>query len=113
MDGVSTIGDARLWTLYHYWRSKKAGRAMPSPDDIATSLLPKMVRPNVMLLEVVRGAGGVRFRYTHVGEVFWRASSNDPVGRFVDEVLPEVAGYRSYVVGIYEEMAAHLPADVH
>ena len=59
-----------------------------------------------MILEVVRDNGATRFRYRHVGEVFWRASGHEPVGTFVDDVLPETAGYRDYVVGIYQEMAA-------
>jgi hypothetical protein len=55
---------------------------------------------------VVETAGGPRFRYRSVGGVFWRAGGTDPVGQFVDEVLPVKAGYRDYVVGIYREMAA-------
>jgi hypothetical protein len=106
MDGVGTIGDPRLWLLYHYWRGKKGGRAMPSPLDIDLLTLPKPVQPNTMLLNVVDENGTLRFRYSRVGAVFWRASGKEPVGQYVDEALSEVAGYRKYVVGIYQEMAA-------
>lgn len=107
MDGVGTIGDPRLWLLYHYWYSKKAGRAMPAPADIDLADLPKAVRPNAMLLDVMREAkGGLRFRYSRVGDVFWRATGKEPIGQYINDVLPETAGYRTYVVGIYEEMAA-------
>jgi hypothetical protein len=106
MDGVGTIGDPRLWLLYHYWRGKKGDRAMPSPADIDLASLPKPVQPNAMLLDVVVEGGLVRFRYSRVGAVFWRATGKEPVGQFVDEALSEVAGYRKYVVGIYQEMQA-------
>jgi hypothetical protein len=105
MDGVGTVGDPRLWLVYHYWWSKRRGRPMPAPGDISLRELPDAVQPNVMLLEVVTTEGGPRFRYVKVGSVFWRGGGRDPSGSFVDEVLPLTAGYRDYVVGIYEEMA--------
>jgi len=106
MGGTVAIADQRLALLYSYWRAKRGGRAMPSPDDIHPTELPEAVQPNLMLLEVVRDPRGARFRYAHVGGLFWRAGGDDPVGRFVDEILPETAGYRDYVVGIYREMEA-------
>jgi hypothetical protein len=105
MGGKVTIADARLALLYNYWLGKRAGQAMPSPDRIDPAELPKAVQPNLMLLEVVRTSDGPRFRYCRVGDVFWRAGGNDPTGKYVDEILPPVAGYRDYVVGIYREMA--------
>jgi hypothetical protein len=106
MDGVGTIGDPRLWMLFHYWRGKKGGRLMPAPQDIDLAALPKTVQPNTMLLDVVADGAAVRFRYRQVGAVFWRATGKEPIGQFVADVLPATAGYRKYVVGIYEEMAA-------
>ena len=107
MDGVFRgIDDPRLSQLYVYWRNKKRGKAMPAPEDIHSADLSPSVQPNLMLLEVVRDGARTRFRYTKVGKVFWRAGESEPSGKFVDEVLPAVAGYRDYVLGIYEEMAA-------
>jgi hypothetical protein len=106
MGGNVSIADQRLVLLFQYWRMKKGARAMPSPADINHAMLPEAVRPNLMLLEVVRGGDAPRFRYSHVGGLFWRADGSDPVGRFVDEILPEAAGYRDYIVGIYREMEA-------
>ncbi|HXQ51776.1 MAG TPA: hypothetical protein VN802_11830 [Stellaceae bacterium] len=103
---LGTVGDPRLWLLFHYWQVKLAGGAMPSPDAINLAELPPAVQPNAMLLDVAIEGGRRRFRYRSVGGVFWRASGKEPVGRYIDEVLPETAGYRDYVVGIYEEMAA-------
>jgi hypothetical protein len=105
MDGVGTVGDPRLWLVYHYWWGKRRGRSMPAPEDIVLSELPVAVQPNVMLLDVVDADPRPRFRYLKVGAVFWRAGGSDPSGRFVDEVLPQTAGYRDYIVGIYDEMA--------
>lgn len=106
MGGNVAIADQRLALLYQYWRIKKGARAMPSPGDINRAALPEPVRPNLMLLEVVRDGGAARFRYSHVGGLFWRAGGSDPVGRFADEILPPNAGYRDYVLGIYREMEA-------
>ncbi|HZT51282.1 MAG TPA: PAS domain-containing protein [Stellaceae bacterium] len=106
MGGNVAIGDQRLALLYQYWRSKRGARAMPAPEDIHPAELPRAVQPNLMLLEVVRGGAEPRFRYSHVGGLFWRAGGSDPVGTFVDEILPTTAGYRDYVVGIYREMEA-------
>ena len=110
MDGRANvpfaIGDPRLAVLFHYWQAKRRGRLMPAPADINLAELPAPVQPNTMMLEVVRDDGAVRLRYRHIGGVFWRGTGREPVGAYVDEVLPETAGYRRYVVGIYEEMVA-------
>jgi hypothetical protein len=106
MGGNVAIADQRLALLFDYWRMRKGARAMPAPEDIDPTVLPDKVQPNLMLLEVVRDGAIPRFRYSHVGGLFWRADGSDPVGKFVDEVLPETAGYRDYVVGIYREMEA-------
>jgi hypothetical protein len=103
---TTAIGDPRLAVLYNYWQGKRKGRAMPSFADIDINDLPEAVRPNTMILEVVREGAAVRLRYRHIGGVFWRGTTTEPVGAFVDEALPETAGYRRYVVGIYQEMVA-------
>lgn len=105
MDVSAKVDDPRLWLLYNYWRAKRQGRSMPSPADILLADLPPAVQPNAMLLEVLVEGGKRRFRYTRVGSVFWRTSGREPVGQYLDEALPETAGYRDYVIGIYEEMA--------
>ncbi len=99
------IGDPRLALLFHHWLARKGRRAMPSPDDINPASLPAAVQPNIMLLDLIAHDTGPRFRYSKVGGVFWNAAGKTPVGAFVDEILPQTAGYRDYVVGIYREMA--------
>ncbi|HZB91026.1 MAG TPA: hypothetical protein VE397_06270 [Stellaceae bacterium] len=103
MHGISL--DPPLESLYRHWLSKKRGRAMPCRADIDPLEMPAEIWPYTMLLDVVWSDDRPRFRYRRVGDIFWRGPGGEPTGRFVDEVLPERAGYRSYVVGIYEEMA--------
>lgn len=102
---LQVIADSRLESLYRYWAGKRRGRAAPSRADIDPVEIPGDVWPHIMLLDVLWRGDEPRFRYRRVGEVFWRALGQEPTGRFIDEVLPETAGYRSYVVGIYREMA--------
>jgi hypothetical protein len=97
--------DQPLDGLYRHWLSKKRGRAMPCRADIDPLEIPGEIWPYTMLLDVVWTGASPRFRYRRVGDVFWRNSGREPTGRFIDEVLPERAGYRDYVLGTYEEMA--------
>jgi len=100
----TVIADPRLQALYQHWSSSRRGRLMPARADIDPLAIPGNVWPHTMLLDVLREDGAVRFRYRRVGEVFWQAMGREPRGRYVDEVLPETAGYREYVVGIYLEL---------
>ena len=99
------IADWRLESLYRCWSAQRHDRAMPSRPDIDPVEIPGSVWPHTMLLDVLWTDGVPRFRYRRVGEIFWRALGQEPTGKFVDEVLPETAGYREYVIGIYREMA--------
>jgi len=99
------IPDPRLDSLYRHWLGKRRGRLMPSRGDIDPLEIPGDIWPYTMLLDVVWEAGAPRFRYRRVGDVFWRSTGREPTGLFINDVLPETAGYRRYVVGIYEEMA--------
>ena len=100
----SVLPDHRLESLYGHWLGKRRGRRMPARADIDPLEIPADTWPHTMLLDVVWERSRPRFRYRRVGEIFWRGG-REPTGMFIDEVLPETAGYRRYVVGIYEEMA--------
>lgn len=108
MSGV--LLDQRLASLYRHWLSKRRGRDMPSRADIDPLEIPAEIWPYTMLLDVVWEGDTPRFRYRRVGEVFWRLAGREPTGLFLEQVLPEKAGYRRYVMGIYEEMAARRAA---
>jgi hypothetical protein len=76
---------------------------MPARRDIDPLEIPGDIWPHTMLLDVLWGAKTPRFRYRRVGDVFWRSGGREPTGLFINDVLPETAGYRRYVIGIYEE----------
>jgi hypothetical protein len=99
----AVLPDQRLESLYRHWLGKRHGRPMPSRADIDPLEIPADIWPYTMLLDVVWERDVPRFRYRRVGDVFWRGG-REPTGLFIDEVLPETAGYRRYVVAIYEEM---------
>jgi hypothetical protein len=102
---AALVPNPLLNQLYDYWRSKRGVRRMPRRADIDPLEIPADIWPHTMLLDVIwEESHTPRFRYRRVGEVFWRDSPHDPTGHFIDEVLPEQAGYRQYVVGIYQEM---------
>ena len=101
---LQLVGDARLEIIYRYWRRRRHGCAMPRRADIDPVDIPGAIWPHTMMLDVIWQEGAPRFRYRRVGEVFWRALGKEPTGRFIDDVLPETAGYRRYVLDIYREM---------
>ncbi|HZL59025.1 MAG TPA: PAS domain-containing protein [Stellaceae bacterium] len=104
VNSAAALDDARLKSLYNYWLDKRGTRPMPARADIDPLQLPPAVWPCTMILEVVHADGTIRFRYRRVGEVFWRATGREPTGKFLDESVPDIAGYRQYVVGLYLEM---------
>lgn len=95
--------EQRLQSLYRYWLAKRRERPMPARGDIDPLEIPGDIWPHTMLLDVLWEAEEPRFRYRRVGDVFWRSAGREPTGLFINEVLPETAGYRRYVIGIYEE----------
>jgi hypothetical protein len=105
VETAAGIRDARLRRLYEYWRAQRKDRLLPARRDIDPVEIPAEIWPHTMLLDVVWDSRCPRFRYRRVGDVFWRALGQEPTGRYLDEVLPETAGYRRYVLEIYTEMA--------
>lgn len=100
------VGDPRLESLHRYWMAQRRGRTMPSRRDIDPTEIPGAIWPHIMILDVEFPDGAPRFRYRRVGAVFWRALGQEPTGRYVDEILPETAGYRDYILDIYREVVA-------
>ena len=104
MASVDIIDDPQLRSIYQHWAGSRGEKSMPARRDIDPLKIPARAWPNTMLLDVVRDGGRVRFRYRRVGDVFWRYAGAQPCGHFVDEILPETAGYQRYVIAIYEEI---------
>jgi len=87
--------------LLAYWAGKRAGRAMPSRADIDPTELPGRLWPHLMLLDVLREGGRIRFRYRLVGSVFEEAFGRNPTGQYQDEVIPTQAVYRRYIIELF------------
>lgn len=100
------IGDTGLAFLYQYWCRKKRGHVLPGRADIDPTEIPGKLWPSLMLLDVLRDGGAIRFRYRLVGTSFTHAFARDPTHEFVDEALPTRAGYRDYIVNMYLELVA-------
>lgn len=100
----TVIGDPRLESVYRYWCKNQHDGGMPLEADIHLTDIAPAIASHAMILEVVRADSLVRFRYLHVGKVFWRASGVEPTGHFLDECLPAKAGYRDYVIGVYQQV---------
>jgi hypothetical protein len=81
------IGHEGLAALYRYWYVKRAGRDMPSRDDIEPTEIPSLLA-HVLLLDVCHDPFGLRFRL--VGSFIYEFrvlhSVRELTGRFVDEV---------------------------
>jgi hypothetical protein len=90
--------------LVAYWRRKRAGRAMPRRADIDPTEFPGRIWPHLVLIEVVRHDGRIRFRFRVVGAVFEEAFGRNPTGLYQDEVIPADAVYRDYISDLYNEV---------
>ena len=79
--GLPTASEM-LVGLHGYWDSKRAGRLMPSRDEIDAAEIPQ-VMPSVMLCDVELGP--LRFRYRLVGTRVTELVHRDVTGRYIDE----------------------------
>ena len=75
--------DEVLSGLLAYWRSKRAGRAMPRRADIDPTEMPRLL-PHLQLVERVGG----RYRYRLAGTAIVAAYGSELTGKFVDEIIP-------------------------
>jgi len=95
------ITDPRLGQAYLYWRTKAAGRAIPSRADIDPIEIPRLL-PDVMLVDVLSDG---RYRYRLIGTENSQAQGVNATGRYLDEVLPGPE-YKAHVLGLYDEAVA-------
>lgn len=92
---LTDIPDERLRKLADYWYSRRAGRALPSRDDVDPLDLPSGVLPNMILLDIVGSERYRRFRFRLVGTAIYTHVGRELTGLHIDEALPEP--YLSYV----------------
>jgi len=94
------IADDRLREGYAYWCRKASGGRLPRRIDIDPTEIPHLL-PHIRLVDVV---GPGRFRYRLIGSEVREHHSSNPIGRYVDELLPPPAGPR--VVALYQQCAS-------
>ncbi|MFO1186971.1 MAG: PAS domain-containing protein [Alphaproteobacteria bacterium] len=91
--------------LFDYWRSKCAGRQMPSRADIRPADLPRLL-PGMSLIDVVADSDRLRVRLagTQLREVFGR----DITGSYVEDV--DLSVRAAYWATAYQRLKQGLPA---
>lgn len=75
-------------TLYDYWRAKCGDGRLPGRRDIDPVELPSAVLPNILLLDVERPVGDVRFRVRLAGTGFVALMAREVTGESFDELEP-------------------------
>ena len=80
--------EAEFRELLSYWESKSPNGLLPGRQHIDPTELPPRHLSQLLLLDVVPGAGGMprRFRFRLAGTAFATMIGRDVTGRFYDEV---------------------------
>jgi hypothetical protein len=75
-------------TLHDYWRGKCRDGRLPARRDIDPLDLPRAMLPNILLLDVERATGALRFRVRLAGTGFLDLYGREVTGRYFDELAP-------------------------
>lgn len=91
----------RVRAVVAHWATMGQEDRLPGRQDLDPCAIPRLL-PNVWLVDIEHAAG-LRFRYRLAGTRITRAFSEDPTGRYLDEVHHDfdsngVAGYLQEVV---------------
>jgi hypothetical protein len=98
--GALPINHPQLAQLYRYWDRKRGTREMPARRDI----LPEELGPllaNIFMVDVVREAAQIRYRYRVVGTALNAIMDQEMTGKFIDE-MPFL--YRKFALPAYREI---------
>jgi hypothetical protein len=85
---IANLESEPLMRMETYWRSKLAGRLMPSRADIDPADL-KDLLPQIIMTRIEHAPQGpkpMRVKYTIVGTACARSSGFDYTGRYLDEL---------------------------
>ncbi len=74
-------------SIHDYWQAKRGNRRMPARRDIDMIEIDRGVLPYLILHDVVRAGGDLRYRYRLVGTELVNAIGSDITNRFLDDVL--------------------------
>jgi hypothetical protein len=96
------LNDPILHDVYSYWRARAGAqgvrRAAVDPVEI-----PRRALKHIGLVEAqAADGGGRRYRYRVLGSAIVRSVGRDLTWRYLDAALPQINGYRDYVVGLYD-----------
>jgi hypothetical protein len=92
-------GDPDLTTLFEYWTSKRAGRAMPRRSDINPGQIRSLL-PNIFIMEIHYP---LRFRFRLIGTMICQRWHEDNTGKWLDEL--DYDGSREVVLEQYATIA--------
>lgn len=88
-----------LRRLFLYWSGKRAGRDLPSRQDIDPIEIGPEVLPHIMLTDVLDSG---RLRYRLAGTAVEAVTGHSLSGHHLDELLRPP--YRDYVLSLYDEI---------
>lgn len=97
----------KLQRLYEYWRSKCPAKGLPRRSDIDPVEIAPLLH-DVFLIAVEREP--LRFRFKLLGSGIMTMSRPNIIGRYMDEVYPDVrekVSYRDYVTCSEEASVRH------
>ena len=87
-----------LQRLFLYWSGKKAGRDLPSRQDIDPVEIGPEILPHIMLTDILEDG---RLRYRLAGTAVEAVTGQNLSGRYLDELLRPP--YRDYIFALYAE----------
>jgi hypothetical protein len=97
--GPDIIKSVRQRWLIGYWGRLRGGSGLPRWSDLDTQELESCF-DDLSILDVVRGAGTLRFRIVDHGKNVGRMYAGECAGKFLDDVLPCAA--REHTLETYE-----------
>jgi hypothetical protein len=102
--GPAISGIREFESLREWWENKRAGRAMPSRNEVD----PHELREHLGLLVLAQGEGELTdFRFRLLGTKINEAFGRDSTGKSVCELFKDIApDYCEYLVDVYRTVVA-------
>jgi hypothetical protein len=91
--------DAMLIALFRYWERKRAGRRMPTRQEMDPIEMGPALLPHLLVSEFVDG--GARLRFRLIGSAIAANAGMDATGLCADEVL--AGSYLTHIVELHRE----------
>lgn len=87
-----TLREPEFVELLDYWRRKSPPGRLPGRGDVDPMELSPRLLPHVLLLDVVPGESGPRFKFRLVGTGFVQLVGREVTGLFYDEIMSPKRG---------------------